>query len=73
MNLYRLILCPSIGLWDGVAVGASVACGRCGSGTNAQLLFYIIHNVRARGIALAGRSKPEELICRYMVAWVELY
>ena len=33
----------------------------------------ILYNVRARDIALAGRSKPEELIYRYMVACVELY
>ena len=33
----------------------------------------IYYSVRARGIALAGRSKPEELIYRYMVACVELY
>ena len=61
MNLYWSILCPSIGLWDGVAVGASVACGRCGSGTNAQLLFCI-YNVRARGIVLVGRSKCVGLV-----------
>ena len=33
----------------------------------------IIYNVRARGVVLAGRSKPAELIYRYMGAWVELY
>ena len=33
----------------------------------------IIYNVRARGGVLAGRSRPAELIYRYMVAWVELY
>lgn len=33
----------------------------------------IVYNVRARGVVLAGRSKPAELIYRYMVAWVELY
>ena len=33
----------------------------------------VIYNVRARGIVFAGRSKRAELICRYMVAWVELY
>jgi len=33
----------------------------------------ILYNVRARGVVLAGRSKPAELIYRYMVAWVELY
>ena len=33
----------------------------------------IIYNVRARGVVLAGRSKPAELIYRYMVACVELY
>ena len=33
----------------------------------------ILYNVRARDIVLARRSKPEELIYRYMVAWVELY
>ena len=40
--VYRLIPCLSIGLWDGVAVGASVACGWCGRGTNAQPSSYII-------------------------------
>ena len=34
---------------------------------------YILYNVRARGGVLAGRSRPAELIYRYMVAWVELY
>lgn len=33
----------------------------------------VIYNVRARGIVFAGRSKRAELICRYMVACVELY
>ena len=33
----------------------------------------IIYNVRARDVVLAGRSKPAELIYRYMGAWVELY
>ena len=33
----------------------------------------IIYNVRARGVVLAGRSKPAGLIYRYMVACVELY
>ena len=69
---YRLISCPSIGLWDGFAVGASVACGWCGRGTNAQPSFYI-NNVRARGVVLAGRSKRAEFLYRYMGAWVELY
>ena len=32
-----------------------------------------IHNVRARDIVFAGRSKRAELIYRYMGAWVELY
>ena len=45
-KLYRLISCLSIGLWDGVAVGASVACGWCGRGTNAQLSSYIIMYAR---------------------------
>ena len=72
MNLYRLMSCPSIGLWDGFAVGAPVACGRCGRGTNAQLLFCI-YNVHARGIVFAGRSKCVGLVYGYMGAWVELY
>ena len=33
----------------------------------------VIYNVRARGVVLAGRSKPAELIYRYMSTWVELY
>ena len=33
----------------------------------------LYYNVRARGVVLAGRSKPVELIYGYMGAWVELY
>ena len=33
----------------------------------------ILYNVRARNIVFAGRTKPAELIYRYMVACVELY
>ena len=33
----------------------------------------VLYNVRARGVVLTGRTKPAELIYRYMVAWVELY
>ena len=33
----------------------------------------VIYNVRARGVVLAGRSKPAEFLYRYMVACVELY
>ena len=35
--------------------------------------IIIIYNVRARGVVLAGRSKPAEFLYRYMGAWVELY
>ena len=30
----------------------------------------VIYNVRARGVVLAGRSKPAEFLYRYMVACV---
>ena len=33
----------------------------------------VLYNVRARGVVLTGRTKPAELIYRYMVACVELY
>ena len=33
----------------------------------------ILYSVRAQGVVLARRSKPAELIYRYMVACVELY
>ena len=33
----------------------------------------VLCNVRARGVVLTGRTKPAELIYRYMVACVELY
>ena len=67
MNLYRLMSCPSIGLWDGVAVGASVVCGWCGRGTNAQPSSYII--VRARGVVLAGELS---LRSSYIDIWLRV-
>ena len=33
----------------------------------------VLYNVRTRGVVLTGRTKPAELIYRYMVACVELY